>query len=178
MDNRKEYETLLLNFYEDVTRIYSDYQNELNKLESKYPSYERMLYLIRRIESERKTIEELSSPCRLILEHFSFLVNKEKNQICFALGKFQRGKASITDFQVKKFGNIVLYFGDFYIQWRDADYKYNFYPDKIIMTPIERDRPEISFDFSLSLKHSRLLDVFPEAATHPQTSYWHENLDS
>ena len=62
------------------------------------------------------------------------------------------------------------------ITWRDADYNYMFYPDKVILRPKAAGKSDIFLYFSYAFKYGNVLSRFPEVASDPQTIYWHQEL--
>lgn len=136
----------------------------------------RLKVLKDKIESERRMIEDISLPCRFILEHFSFFLGKLDYTLGFKHGKIQAGRGLLSDINIAEWGNVRLSIGNVEITWRDADYQYMFYPDKVVLRPHDISKGEIYLYFSYAFKYSNLLEQFQDVAHHPQTAYWHEDL--
>lgn len=77
---------------------------------------------------------------------------------------------------VEEWGNIRLSLGSIELSWRDAEYQYMFYPDKVILRPNDLSKGEIYLYFSYAFKYSDLLKQYQDVASDPQTCYWHEDL--
>lgn len=173
--SREQQDQEILLAYEEVGEI-------LKKLEEKEgfdenASYYTRLKLIKdQIATERRLIEEISLPCRFILEHFSLFLGKFDYTLGFKCGKIQAGRGLLSAITVEEWGNIRLSLGSIELSWRDADYQYMFYPDKVILRPNDISKGEIYLYFSYAFKYSDLLKQYQDVADDPQTSYWHEDL--
>jgi hypothetical protein len=173
---RKELDQKLLDAYEDLARAYFHVKENLSEVPSNYPGLERWTNLERKLSTERRMIEEISLPCRFILEHFTSFMGKPDQTLGYKVGLFQVGRALLSDFYIEEWGNITLVLGNVQLTWRDKDYRYFFYPDKVILRPCERVKPEIQLYFSFSFKYSHLLKMYQDVKDDPQVEYWHEDL--
>ena len=167
---------------EQILAICEEIENSLKKAEQ-LPEYNgsssyycRLNTIKEKIETERRVNEEISLPCRLILEHFSFFLGKWDYTVGFKFGKIQAGRGLLTDIKVAEWGNVTLSIGNAEIVWRDADYQYMFYPDKVVLRPNDISKSDIHLYFSYSFKYGNLLDQFQDVAKDAQTIYWHEEL--
>lgn len=132
---------------------------------------------IKKIRTSRRTIEDLSRPCRMMLEHFSHFLGDYNNSIGYKVGQFLEGRSVLVDFEVEEWGNIVLNLGNVTLKWRDEDYNYLFYPDKIMIKSKNRSNPDIFLSFSFSFKYTKIHLRYKGIKGDPQTEYWHEDLD-
>ena len=167
---------------QEILLVYEEVGEVLKRLEEKEgvdenTSYYSRLKLIKdQIATERRLIEEISLPCRFILEHFSFFLGKPDYTLGFKYGKIQAGRGLLSAITVEEWGNIRLSLGSIELSWRDAEYQYMFYPDKVILRPNDLSKGEIYLYFSYAFKYSDLLKQYQDVASDPQTCYWHEDL--
>jgi hypothetical protein len=141
------------------------------------PSALRLKVLEEKLTTERRLLEEVSLPCRFILEHFTTFMGKPDHTVGFSLGQqFELGRGTINDFSIHDWGNICLMIGNFRLCWRDQDYQYLFYPDKVILRSVDRSKPEIHLFFNFAFKYSKILSEFKDVATDSQTLYCYPDL--
>ena len=138
--------------------------------------YCRLTTLQEKIATERRLQEEISLPCRLLLEHFSLFLGKWDYSIGCRYGQVQRGRGMLSDIRVGQWGNVSLIIDGLEVTWRDADYNYMFYPDKVILRPKAAGKTDIYLYFSYAFKYGNVLSRFADAASDPQTIYWHQEL--
>lgn len=168
---------------QQVLMVCEEIEQSLEKIKNRAdyneqsPYFCRMNLLKSRIATERRMIEEVSIPCRFILEHFSLFLGKWDYTIGFKYDKIQAGRGLLSDIEIKQWGNISLSIGGINITWRDADYNYMFYPDKVILRPKDINKTDIYLYFSYAFKYSNLLERFQDVQHHEQTIYWHEDMN-
>lgn len=171
-------EILLL--YEDLIKVFTkhDVVKHSSQLDIDASPIDRRLSFIReRVETERRLIEEISRPGRLMIEHFSLFLEKMDYTIGFIYGDIKTGRGLLANIRVGEWGTITLEIGDVSVTWRDADVGYMFYPDRIIVRPNDSGQDDISFFFSYSFKYDKeQLREFQDVASHEKTLYWHEDL--
>jgi hypothetical protein len=166
-----------LSFLEDMTAALRKSKSAYNLDEEvDYPQWSRLQHLEIILASERRLLEEISLPCRLVLEHFTSLVDHPDQMIHFRYDLIETGKGSFHGFVINEWGHVTVHIGSTSIAWRDGDYQYMFYPDKIILRALDATRPELHFSFNFAFKYSWLLENFPDIPVHPQTVYVHPNL--
>jgi hypothetical protein len=129
-----------------------------------------------KLTTERRMLEEISLPCRFILEHFSTFIGKPDQTIGFRFGLLEVGRGNLNDFSINEWGNVYLVIGNIRLVWRDKDYQYLFYPDKVILRSYDRSKPEIHLFFNFAFKYSKIMDDFQDVAQHEQTLYCHPDL--
>lgn len=129
------------------------------------------------IRTSRRSIEDLSLPCRMMLEHFTYFMGDYNHSMGFKLGQLLEGRAVLIDFVVQEWGNIILNLGNLTLRWRDEDYRYLFYPDKVMLKSKNRSNPDIHLSFSFSFKYTQVHRRYGEIKDHPQVEYWHEELE-
>ena len=138
--------------------------------------YCRLVTLKEKVATERRLQEELSLPCRFLLEHFSLFLGKWDYTIGCKYGQMQRGRGMLSDIKISQWGNVSLVIDGLEITWRDADYNYMFYPDKVILRPKAAGKNDIYLYFSYAFKYGNVLSRFADVADDPQTIYWHQEL--
>ena len=132
---------------------------------------------IRKIRTSRRSIEDLSFPCRMMLEHFSHFMGDYTHSMGYKIGQFMEGRAVLVDFEVQEWGNITLNLGNITLKWRDEDYTYLFYPDKVMIKSKNRSNPDIFLSFSFSFKYTKVHYRYQGIQEDPQVEYWHEDLE-
>lgn len=138
--------------------------------------YCRLVTVKEKIMTERRLQEEVSLPCRLLLEHFSLFLGKWDYSIGCKYGLVQCGRGMLSDIKIGEWGNVSLVIDGLEVKWRDADYNYMFYPDKVILRPKAAGKNDIYLYFSYAFKYGNVLARFADAAKDPQTVYWHPEL--
>ncbi len=166
-----------LAIYEDLHQIILRLYDKYPAAKENSPQADRLAEIKDRIEIERRIIDELSLPCRLIVEHLSMFKGKPDYTLGFKSGRVDVSRSTLIDLRVGQWGNVYLAVGNVELHWRDEDYLYHFYPDKIVLQSKDLSRSEIKIFFSLSFNCSRVLERFKEARDHPQVAYWHFDLD-
>jgi len=175
-EERQELDKKFLDAYEDLARAFWQVKEMLSDVSQESPQFNRLSLIEKKLTTERRIIEEISLPCRFILEHFSTFMGKFDHTLGYRVGQFQAGRALLSDFRVEKWGKIVLNMGNVQLTWRDEDYRYLFYPNKVVLRARDRIKPEMHLSFSFTFKHSHLLEMFKDVKNHPQVEYWHDDL--
>lgn len=140
-------------------------------------SYYCRLHMLQEIvATERRLQEEVSLPCRFLLEHFSLFLGKWDYNIGCRYGQMQCGRGMLSGIKILEWGNVVLTIDGMEVTWRDADYDYMFYPDKVILRPKMAGKSDIYLYFSYAFKYGNILNKFPNVADDPQTIYWHQDM--
>ncbi len=178
MEKRLERDQRHLELFEEITNTIRGFMEKYKQPdEENHPQMVRLQNLIERLTTERRLIEEISLPCRLILEHFSTFMGKHDHAISFRVGLLETGRGILNDFSIDEWGNIYLVIGNISLGWRDGDYQYLFYPDKAILRSYDRSKPEIHLLFNFAFRYSKLLSEFRGVVEHEQTLYWHPDLN-
>ncbi len=181
MESRAARDQQYLAAMEDITQVMRrsmDKYHEENKESEFHPQRTRYAQMEAMVASERRLLEEVSLPCRLILEHFSTFSDQPDRSISVRYGSALYCNGTYQGYAINEWGHVTLKLGSFSITWRDDEYQYMFYSDKVILRPLDIQKPEISFSFSFSLKYSKLLEEFSDVAGHPQTGYYQPDLFS
>lgn len=174
-EERNELDQSILSIYEDLELVLKRAEN-LPAFNDSSPYYCRLHTIKDKVETERRLLEEVSLPCRFLLEHFSLFLGKWDYSIGFQSGQIQSGRSILRDIRVEEWGKVVLQIGNLELAWRDADYTYMFYPDKVILRPNAVGKADIYLYFSYAFTYSNLLQEFKDVEHDPQTSYWHSEL--
>ncbi|HHZ17428.1 MAG TPA: hypothetical protein PLJ33_04565 [Peptococcaceae bacterium] len=178
MEKRRERDARYLEALEEITqnlwRIREKYA--LDK-EDNTPAAIRLKIVEEKITTERRLIEEVSLPCRFILEHFSTFLGRLDHTVGFSWGQqFELGRGTLNNIYIHEWGNVSMMIGNFRLCWRDQDYQYLFYPDKVILRSVDQSKPEIHLFFNFSFKYSKILSDFQDVVNHPQTLYCYPDL--
>lgn len=178
MQIRQERDNRYLQAIEEVTqKLWSCKEKYKLADEENHPSTRRLKILEEKLTTERRLIEEVSLPCRFILEHFTSFMGKSDHTVGFSIGQqFELGRGCINDFMINEWGNVCLAIGNIHLCWRDQDYQYLFYPDKVILRSVDRSKPEIHLYFSFAFKYSKILEYFKNVPTDKQTLYCYPDL--
>lgn len=167
----------ILEAYEQIARSVMEIKGQQELLFQKdIPQVTRFNQFIQHMETERRLVEEISLPCRLILEHFSTFLGKPDYNLGFFVGNVEVGRGILNGFSIAEWGNVTLTLGNISMTWRDEDYHYLFYPDKVILRSCDLSKPEIKLFFNFPFKLSKLLPDFPELKDHERVKYWHPDL--
>lgn len=173
----KEKDSIILEEIEKLER----YSNEIRALfdgEIKDSLHETLLEKsIKKVQTSRRAIEELSMPCRMMLEHFSFFLGDYTHSVGYKVGQFLEGRSVLVDFEVQEWGSVILNLGNITLKWRDEDYSYLFYPDKVMIKSKNRSNSDIFLSFSFSFKYTKVHQRYEGIKEDPQIEYWHEDLD-
>ena len=166
MDRMRQDENLLV-LYEDLMRaVVAGKKQLMAKDEILSTSFiKRLERLKEKLEFERRLIEDISLPARLILEHFSY-------------GNITSGHGRLHQMKINDWATICLVIGDSEITWRDSEVHYLFYPDKVTIRSKESLKDaDINLHFKHRFNHaSHLLRLFQAVAQDKKTAYWHEKL--
>ncbi len=178
MEKRSERDARYLDALEEITRRYRHIIEKYHlEDDDSWPSVLRLKVLEEKITTERRLLEEVSLPCRFILEHFTTFMGKSDHTVGFSLGQqFELGRGTINDFCIQEWGNVCLMIGNFRLCWRDQDYQYLFYLDKVILRSVDRSKPEIHLLFNFAFKYSKILTEFQDVAADPHTLYCYPDL--
>lgn len=128
------------------------------------------------LKSQRRIFEEISSPARLIVEHLIDCQNK-RALVALESGHFRQAFATVRTVRVEEFGIIRLSVGGLDVTWRDKDYSYYFYPDKIeLRATDEKSAVKIFFSLGFSRqtveKFTEILHYSTVVYVHPQLEKW------
>lgn len=177
LEKRLERDQRFLEAFEEITQKIWNCQEKFNLSEDEnHPQTLRFKQLMEKCATERRLLEDVSLPCRFILEHFSTFMGKPDHTIGFRFGTLEAGRGILNNFSIDEWGNVCLIIGNIRLCWRDAEYQYLFYPDKVILRSYERSKAEIHLFFNFAFKYSKLLQGFGGVAEHKQTLYWHPDL--
>ena len=179
MDRMRQDENLLV-LYEDLMRaVVSGKKQLMAKDEILLSSFiKRLEGLKEKLEFERRLIEDVSLPARLILEHFSYFLDETDDILQFSYGNITSGHGRLHQMKINDWATICLVIGDSEITWRDSEVHYLFYPDKVTIRSKESLKDaDINLHFKHSFNHaSHLLRLFQAVEHDKKTAYWHEKL--
>lgn len=168
----REEDLILLECLEDV---YHSFEKSLKKAQQvrsiHVQKFERMLVELR---SERRIFEDISIPARLIVEQL--LESQFKvGQVALEAERFKQGFTGVSFVKVEEFGIICVKLGELEVSWRDGNYSYYLYPDKVELRASD-EKSAIKLFFSISFNR-QALERFPEILTSPNVVYIHPQLE-
>ncbi|MCL1849752.1 MAG: hypothetical protein FWF83_08840 [Clostridiales bacterium] len=175
VDRDARYIAAMEELTQTIRRVTEEYLEE-----DKDPEFRSQRLRFRQLEemvaSERRLMEEISPPCRLILEHFTTFLDQPDRGIGIRYGQSRYSNGDYLGYSINEWGHVTLKVGNCWITWRDDEYQYMFYADKVILRAYDIQKPEISLSFSFSLRYSKLLEEFRDVPGHPQTAYYQPDL--
>ncbi len=168
----REEDVLLLECLEDISHAIDQSLKDVVKIRSVHiPHLEE---LAEEIRNYRRIFEEISLPARLIIEHLMHCRQKY-GQIALETGQITLAFTGIGKIKVEQFGIIKLKLGECELSWRDGDYKYYFYPDKVeLRASDEKSAIKILFSYMFS---QQIVEKFPELNHCPNVVYIHPQIE-
>lgn len=122
----------------------------------------------------RRTMEELTFPARLIVEQL-FNVQLKGGQVALETEHFNQALSLVRNIKVEEFGLIKVWLGDLEISWRDRDYSYYLYPDKVELRAVdEKSAIKLFFSIPFSLQ---TVEEYPELLSSSNVAYIHPKLE-
>jgi hypothetical protein len=111
------------------------------------------------IRNHRRIFEEISLPARLIVEHLmsSQLIT---GQVGIETGQLSQGFSSIRGIKIEQFGIIKIKLGELEVTWRDEDYSYYLYPDKVELRARD-EKSGVKLFFSIAFTR-QAVEKYPE----------------
>lgn len=166
---------------DNLEGIYYELQNAIIRLKPTRSIYIKQLEkLADKISTQRKILEDISIPARLICEHI--LECQTKNgQISLEGDHLKQVSSPVGDLRIDDFGLICLVLGELEFAWRDENYTYYFYPDKVELRAVD-EKSAYRLFFTLPFNRQTVAK-FPEILylpnvvyTHPQFEKWCEKV--
>jgi hypothetical protein len=169
----KRQDELALEIFED---LYYFLDSKLKLLSQDNPHRHRLEDIQQFVAGERRVLEEISLPCRFLLEHLmeqqhrGSTVELETENLIIT-------KSPIAGISVQEWGKVKLRLGNLEVSWRDPGSQYYFYPDKVeIRSQDARVRGfQLFFSFPFKSSHG-LFERYPDLVDHEQIAYWHPEL--
>lgn len=172
MDNHSIHDNLLLECIEDTYRALETTLKKVRGIRSVHVfQLERWAEELR---SQRRIFEEISFPARLIVEHLMECQSKN-GQVALEAEHLNQSLSSVRAVTIEKFGIIKVTLGELEISWRDDNYSYYFYPDKVELRAID-EKSAIKLFFSLGFSR-QLVEGFPELFSSPNVIYIHPQIE-
>ena len=126
------------------------------------------------VRNFRRIIEEISIPARLIVEHLMDCRHKA-GEVSIETGQMTLAFSSIGSIKVEQFGIIRLQCGQLETSWRDNNYNYYFYPDKVeLRAKDEKSAIKILLTYPFT---QQILEKYPELIRCPNVAYIHPQLE-
>ena len=169
----REEDAILLECLEDVYHAFEKALKKAQKVRSIHVrKFERLLD---ELLSERRVFEDISIPARLIVEQL--LESQFKvGQVALEAEYLRQSFTGVESVKVEEFGLIRVKLGNVEISWRDGNYSYYFYPDKVELRATD-EKSAIKLLFSIAFNR-QTLERFPEILTSPKVVYIHPQLEN
>ncbi|TGE32362.1 hypothetical protein [Desulfosporosinus sp. Sb-LF] len=168
----REEDAVLLECLEDVYYAFEKALKKAQKVRSIHvQKFERLFDELR---SQRRVFEDISIPARLIVEQLlesQFRVG----QVALEAEYLRQPFTGVEAVKVEEFGIIRVKLGEAEISWRDGNYYYYLYPDKVELRAMD-EKSAIKLLFSISFNR-QTLERFPEILASPNVVYIHPQLE-
>ncbi|MCB8816596.1 hypothetical protein [Desulfosporosinus shakirovi] len=168
----REEDSILLECLEDVYHTFEKALKKANQVRSIHvQKFEQLLVEIR---SERRIFEDISIPARLIVEQLlesQFRVG----QVAIEAERLKQAFASVSYVKVEEFSKICIKIGELEVSWRDGNYSYYLYPDKVELRATD-EKSSIKLFFSIAFNRQSV-ERFPEILISPNVVYIHPQLE-
>lgn len=169
----REEDAILLECLEDMYHASEKVLKKTQKVRSIHvQKFER---LFDELKSERRVFEDISIPARLIVEQL--LESQFKiGQVALEAEYLTQSFTGVEAVNVEEFGIIRVRLGDVEISWRDGNYSYYLYPDKVELRASD-EKSSIKLFFSISFNRQTIVN-FPEILTSSNVVYIHPQLEN
>lgn len=168
----KQEDFLLLECLEDIHRVLEQSLKKISKVRSVHVNH--LEDWAEELRNHRRIFEEISSPARLIIEHFMHTQQKA-GQVALETGQLSQTFSSIGGIKVEQFGIIKIKLGELQVTWRDGSYTYYLYPDKVELRAVD-EKSAVKMLFSLAFTR-QTVEKFPELVHSPNVAYIHPQLE-
>ena len=162
---------ILLASLEKISAVVTREIKELQNLKSIH--VQQIMAWSEEIRAYSRIFEEISLPARLIVEHILESWHKD-GQMAIETPNIKQEWAVIKDLKIHKFGVILLTVDTLKVSWRDGEYNYFFYPDKVEMR-MNDEKSFIKLFFSRRFTR-RIPQDFADLVDLPQVTYVHPSL--
>ncbi|HHY26133.1 MAG TPA: hypothetical protein GX523_05150 [Desulfitobacterium dehalogenans] len=163
---------LLLESLEDIHHVIEQSLKKISKIRSVHVHH--FEEWAEEVRNHRRIFEEISIPARLIIEHLMHCRHKS-GQVSLETGQISSAFSSIGSIKVEPFGIIKIKCGELETSWRDSNYSYYFYPDKVELRAIdEKSAIKILFTYAFT---QQIVEKFPELIRCPNVAYIHPQLE-
>lgn len=130
--------------------------------------------VLQELRSQRRTLEELSYPARLIVEQL-LEIQIKGGLVAMESEHFSQPWMHVRQIKVEEFGLVKIWLGNLEISWRDGGYTYYFYPDKVELRSAD-EKSSIKLFFSLAFSQ-QIVEGFSEFLSSPNVVYIHPKLE-
>ncbi len=162
----------VLECLEDIHYFLEEALKPIAKVRSIHVS--QLEHVLKGLRGQRRILEELSPAARIVVEHL--LESELKGgQVAVEAEHFIQDYAFVRRIHVEEFSLIKVLLGGLEISWRDGNYTYYFYPDKVELRAVdEKSAIKLFFSRAFSLPG---IGVFPELLVSPNVAYIHPQLE-
>lgn len=169
----REEDALLLECLEDADLACKKALQRVQQIRSVH--VQKLEQILAELRSERRVFEDISLPARLIVEQLlesQFHVGQVALETEFLRQPF----CNVNSVMIEKFGIIRIILGEAEFEWRDDNYSYYFYPDKVELRAKD-EKSAIRLFFALSFSR-HTFEKFPELLTASNVAYVHPQLET
>jgi hypothetical protein len=151
--------------------IYHFVENERRKT-GKDPSVHSLLLekLAQELLSQCRIFEEISYPARLIVEHL-LEIQLKFGMAAIEADQILQNYMLVQYVRIEEFGLIRVGLGQLELSWRDGNYQYYLYPDKVELRAMD-EKSAIKLFFSQAFS-AQLIQRFPEVEQDQKVAYIH-----
>jgi hypothetical protein len=155
--------------------IYLALEKSLKKIEPVRSIHRLQLeHWVDEIRNHRRIFEEISLPARLVVEHL-MSIQLITGQVGLETGQLSQSFSSIRGINIEQFGIIKIMLGELEVSWRDENYSYYFYPDKVELRARD-EKSGVKLFFSIAFTR-QAVEKYPELLRSPKVSYIHPQLE-
>ena len=169
----REEDVLLLESLEDVDFACKEVLQKLRNVRSVH--VQKLEQILSELQSERRIFEDISIPARLVVEQLMEF-QLHDGHIAVETEYFKLPFRGIDAIQIEKFGIIKIILAGTEIIWRDDNYSYYFYPDKVELRA--RDEKSAIKLFFANAFHQQTVKRFADLKTSPNVMYVHSQLET
>jgi len=163
---------ILLDSFERIYRVINQEAENLKDIKSIHVEMVRQWE--RDIRAYARILEDISLPARLILEHILELKHKA-GQMSVESESVNQGFSMINEVGVEEFSVIKISIGTIELSWRDQEYNYLLYPDKVELRTVD-EKAMIRFFFSHNFGR-QFIHRFSEVINSSKMLYIHPVLE-
>lgn len=168
----REEDSIFLEHLEDLYHNFEMVLKKARKIRSIHLL--KLEQLLDELRSERRVFEDISIPARLIVEQL--LESQFKvGQVALEADYLRQPFTGVESVKVEEFGNIHVKLGEAEVSWRDENYSYYLYPDKVELRATD-EKSSIKLFFSIPFNRQSL-ERFPEILDSLNVVYIHPQLE-
>ena len=154
--------------------IYYFIENELKKIGKNKSVHSLILEkMAQDLLCQCRIFEEISYAARLVVEHL-MEIQLKGGMVAVEAEYFSQNHTVVNHVHIEEFGIVKIFLGQLEISWRDNNYQYYLYPDKVEMRAVD-EKSAIKLFFSHAF-YSQIVERFPEIRNSSNVVYIHPEL--